>query len=467
MVVGQIAESVDLLVVGGGPGGYTAALDAAARGRSVTLVDADGERGIGGVCLRVGCIPSKALIEVAELYHRTATMEVAGLPAASGEVDMKAFQRWKASVVDRLAGGVAGLLSKAGVRIVEGRFRFLGPGRGMVDAGGARPPVFLEFADVVLATGSTPVDLPVLPRDGVHVLDSTDALALDRVPETVLVVGGGYIGVELGTALAKLGSSVTVVEATDSLLPGLPDDVVRPVQRRLTELGVTVLLGTRVTGQAAGGPGVRVSGADGAERTVPAEVAVVAVGRTPNTADLGLDSIGVTPGPGGRLAVGPDRLVAPHVAAIGDITDGPALAHKATAEATVAVEALCGDAAAFDPATIPLVVFSDPEIAVAGEAGRPGEGRVSRRRPFSASGRAVTMDRDSGFLRITVDQATQAVVGVEVVGPHASELISEGVLAIEMAASPEDLWGSIHPHPTLAESLADVAREFPLPGRRT
>jgi dihydrolipoamide dehydrogenase len=255
---------------------------------------------------------------------------------------------------------------------------------------------------------------------------------------------------------------VTLVEATGSLLPGMPADVVRPVARRLAELGVTVLLDTRVTGRAEGG--INVADGDGGERVLPGDVAVVAVGRRPNTAELGLAAIGVTPEPDGRLAVGPDRLVVPHVAAIGDITAGPSLAHKATAEAVVAVEALCGVPAAFDPATIPLVVFSDPEIALAGETGRPGEGRIARRRPFSASGRALTMDQETGFVRVTVDSETDAVVGVEIVGPHASELVSEGVLAIEMAATPEDVWGSIHPHPTLAESLADVAREFPRPG---
>ncbi|MEV7289780.1 dihydrolipoyl dehydrogenase [Streptomyces sp. NPDC093252] len=458
MVVGEIPESVDFLVVGGGPGGYTAALEAAARGRVVTLVDLEGEAGLGGVCLRVGCIPSKALIELARTRHRVGSFARMGLRARMDQVDLVAFQEWKASIVDRLSTGVGSLLREAGVRVVQGRFTFLGAGRGVVDTGGDRPPLFIEYHDLVLATGSTPRELPGLPRDGVRVLDSTDVLALDRLPDTAVIVGGGYIGLELGTALAKLGTEVTLVEAAPTLLPGMPAELTAPVQKSLRALGVTVLVNTEITDFT--GNQVRVvSGGDEA-RTLHTGTVVTAIGRRPNTRQLGLDALGVQPDGRGLLTVGADRLLLPHVAAIGDITPGPALAHKATAEAVVAVEALCGQPTAFDPATIPLIVFSDPEIAVAGEEHLARQGLVSARRPFRASGRALTLDEPIGFARMTVDQATDAVVGVQIVGPHAAEMISEAVLAIEMAATPHDIRASIHPHPTLAETLADVAGDL-------
>lgn len=461
MVVGEVAEGVDLLVVGGGPGGYTAALRAAQLGRSVMLVDRQGDAGVGGVCLQVGCIPSKAMIEVAEAAHRTSSLREAGLQVDRARVDLAQFQSWKGAKVAGLTGAVVALLRRAGVEIVAGDFRFTRPGSGVVQATDDRPPRHVQYTDVILATGSRPLELSGLPRDGVGVLDSTDALALQRVPASVAVVGGGYIGLELGTALAKLGSRVTVVEALDRLLPGIDAALVRPVRQRLKALGVEVLLQHRVQSFADGRLTVT---ADEQTVTLDVELVVVAIGRRPNTDALGLHKIGITPGATGLLEVGKDRLVAPHIAAVGDITAGPALAHKATAEAEVAADALCGLPAAFDPVTIPAVVFSDPEIAIAGyspdEAKAAGIDVAVGRLPLTASGRAATMDTTDGFTQVVVDRATDGVVGVQVVGPHASELIAEGVLAIEMAASPEDLVGSIHPHPTLSEMLPDAARSL-------
>ncbi|TYP88878.1 dihydrolipoyl dehydrogenase [Blastococcus xanthinilyticus] len=459
MVVGEVAEGVDLLVVGAGPGGYTAALRAAALGRSVLLVDRLGDAGIGGVCLQVGCIPSKALIEVAEVAHRSAGFADAGLTVGEVSVDLARFQEWKAVKVGGLTGGVAELLRRAGVEVAAGEFRFTRPGSGVLQSADDRPPRHLEYTDVVLATGSRPVELPGLPRDGERVLSSTDALALSSLPASIAVVGGGYIGLELGTAFAKLGATVTLVEATDRLLPGVDAALLRPVRQRLRAVGVEVLLGHRVEGLA---DGVLTATGDSGEVRVAAEKVIVAIGRRPNTDGLGLARIGITPDERGLIPVGPDRMAAPHVAAIGDITAGPALAHKATAEGEVAAEALCGRPAAFDPAAIPAVVFSDPEIAVAGysadEARALGMDVAVARLPLSASGRAATMGAVEGFTQLVVDRSVDAVVGVHIVGPHASELIAEGVLAIEMAASPVDLLASIHPHPTLSEMTSDVAR---------
>ncbi|MDP5182668.1 dihydrolipoyl dehydrogenase [Blastococcus sp. BMG 814] len=459
MVVGEVAEGVDLLVVGAGPGGYTAALRAAALGRSVLLVDRLGDSGIGGVCLQVGCIPSKALIEVADVAHRAGGLGDAGLTVRDVSVDLDRFQDWKAGKVGGLTGAVSGLLRRAGVEVAVGEFRFTRPGSGVLQSADDRPPRHLQYTDVLLATGSRPVELPGLPRDGLRVLDSTDALALRSLPRSMAVVGGGYIGLELGTAFAKLGSKVTVIEALDRLLPGVDAALLRPVRQRLDALGVDVLLGHRVEGFE---DGVVTATAGSGVVRVPAEKMVVAIGRRPNTDGLGLNKIGITPDGAGLLAVGPDRMAAPHVAAIGDITAGPALAHKATAEGEVAAEALCGKPAAFDPAAVPAVVFSDPEIAVAGlspeEARAQGMDVAVARLPLSASGRAATMGATEGFTQLVVDRSVDAVVGVHIVGPHASELIAEGVLAIEMAASPLDLLASIHPHPTLSEMTSDVAR---------
>jgi dihydrolipoamide dehydrogenase len=342
--------------------------------------------------------------------------------------------------------------------VVAGSFRFNRVGKGVVRTDGDVPPLWLEYTDVVLATGSRPTPLPGVPFDGTFVLDSTAVLELTTLPERVVVVGGGYIGLELGTALAKLGAAVTIIELQDRLLPEMDAGFSRPVAKRLSALGVEVRLGTAVTGAAGGVVTLREGSA---EPTLETDCVVVAIGRTPNTDELGLDRVGVEPGERGLLTVGADRLVAPHVAAIGDITPGPALAHKASAEAEVAVAALCGHAAAFQPATIPAVVFSDPEIATAGytaaQARAEGVDVDVARFPLAASGRAATVGASEGFAQLVIDRGMDAVIGVHIAGPHASELIAEGVLAIEMAASPEDLASSIHPHPTFSELVSEVA----------
>lgn len=459
MVVGQVAESRDLVVVGGGPGGYSAALRGAQLGRKVTLVDRDGQDGVGGVCLRVGCIPSKALIEVAEAAHRAGTWSDAGIDADAVTVDLPRFQKWKDERIAKLTGGVQGLLRQAGVDVVQGDFRLTRQDQGVIRLSEDAPPMFFEFRDVILATGSRPVQIPGLPVDGEKVLDSADVLALDHLPQAVVVVGGGYIGIELGTALAKIGARVVIVEALDRLLPAMDPLFARVVNRRLTELGVDVRVGTRVQRFAEGTVEL-----DDGGKTVPvhADAVVVAVGRAPNTEDLGLEQVGLRPVEGGLLAVAADRRLTPHVAAIGDITPGPALAHKATAEAEVAASALCGERAAFDPAAIPAAVFGDPELATVGhtasEAEAAGMDVGVGRFPLAASGRAATIAGDAeGLYQLVIDRSVDAVVGAQIISPHASELIGEAALAIEMAASPEDLAATIHPHPTFSEMLPEAA----------
>jgi dihydrolipoamide dehydrogenase len=466
MVVGEVATGVDLLVLGGGPGGYAAALRAAAAGRSVTLVERDR---IGGVCLNVGCIPSKALIHVADTAGLPA--EAAGIGVdLTASVDLDRAQAWIGDVVGRLTGGVGQLLRDAGVTIATGTARFATSRRVAVTRGD--DAAFYEFRSVVLATGSRPVELPSLPFDGRAVLDSTAALALRRVPARLTVVGGGYIGVELGGAFAKLGADVTILELADQLLPGMPTGLARALERALRARGVTIRLGTKVLGR--DGDDLVVEGPDGEARLPLGEggVVVVAVGRRPNTDALGLAGAGVPLDADGRVVVAPDRRAAPDVYAVGDITPGPALAHKATAEADVAVTAAGGRRAAFDPAAIPAVVFSDPQIATVGltaeEAVAAGADAIAFRFPLSASGRALALARPDGYVEIVADRDTggrgragaaagATVVGVHMVGAGVAELAAEAALAVEMAATVEDVALTIAPHPTLSEALAEAA----------
>ena len=458
MVVGQIAESADFVVAGAGPGGYVAALRAAQLGRKVTLVDHEGAAGVGGVCLRVGCIPSKGLIEAADLAHRSATDGSAyGLKTKYDGIDMAAFQTWKAKLVGGLTDGVRGLLDKAGVRVIAGDLRLTKPDEAVVSTQKGQAN-FLKFRDLVLATGSRPIELPGFEVNGDDILDSTGVLELKTLPKTVAIIGGGYIGLEIGIALAKLGSKVTIVEALDGVLPTMDRRIVKPIEKRLGELGVVLYAKSKATAFENGK--LAIDTPDGAQQ-IAVDKVIVAIGRKPNSDDLGLDRVNVTLDEHGFIPVRADRRITDHIAAIGDITPGPGLAHKASAEAIVAAEALCGRRVAFQPAAIPVVVFSDPEVASAGltaaDAKADGIEIKTANFPLSASGRAKTLNAANGFLQIIAAADGEIVLGVHIVGPHASDLIAEGVLAIEMGATLEDLALSIHPHPTLSEQYLEAA----------
>lgn len=458
MVVGEMPEPADLLVVGAGPGGYVAALRAAELGRDVTLVDRYGsEGGTGGACLHVGCIPSKALIQLADSVHDVKSMKQAGLRVSGTRVDMEVFQQWKKSIIDGLAEGVDGLLRRHRVKRVAGTARFIRPDRIAVE-GNDGTSKFIEFSQAIIATGSRPASLPSIPHDGQRVLTSTSALSLDHVPDSVAVIGAGYIGLEIGTALAKLGSAVTVVEAADRILPGMDTALAKPVARRLAELGVTVVLSTLAFD--VDDRHLLVKTPEG-EMSIPAAKVIVAIGRVPNTDDIGLDRLGVRLDDQGLITVDHQRLANGTIAAIGDVIAGPALAHKASAEARVAAEALCGLPTSFDPMVIPAVVFTDPEIATVGvteaEARSAGIDVVTSTSSSAANGRAATLGRGQGFTRLVLDRTSDRIIGAQIVGPHASELIAEAALAIEVTASPADLAGTIHPHPTLSEGLHAAA----------
>jgi dihydrolipoamide dehydrogenase len=461
VVVGEVPTGTDVLVVGGGPGGYAAALRAASLGRSVTLVE---RARLGGVCLNVGCIPSKALIHAADLADSAATAADFGVKMTAS-VDMGAVQSWIGGVVERLTGGIGQLLRARGVTVVEGTARLTAPRRAAVwsepgpRTGGEGRSRFIEFGSVIVATGSRPVDLPDLPVDGERVLDSTGALRLDRIPPRLVVVGGGYIGVELGTAFAKLGSEVTIVELGPRLLPGLPEDLVGVVERGLRRRGVGIRTRTRAHGF--DGDALVVAGPEG-EARLPADVAIVAVGRRPNTDGLGLELAGVHPGPDGLIHVAPDRRAGRGVYAIGDVTPGLPLAHKATAEAEVAGAAVAGRPGRFEPMAVPAVVFSDPEVVSVGmtveQATEAGADVDSFRFPLAASGRALTLGRPEGHAQVVADRQDGVVLGVHLVGAGVSELAAGAALAVEMQAQAEDLALTIAPHPTVSEAIAEAAK---------
>jgi dihydrolipoamide dehydrogenase len=457
MVVGEIPDSVDFLVVGGGPGGYVAALVAAQLGREVVVVDALGEAGLGGVCVNVGCIPSKALIELAHINHSLEGWNSRGLKA-TGKVDMGDFQTWKSEVVANLNGGVKQLFKAAGIEVRQGYFRFTRKDQGAVEFGDDRPPMHIKFNSCVVATGSRPATIPSLKRDGKRILDSTDVLALDHLPARIGVVGGGYIGIELGSALAQLGANVTIIEAADRILAGIPNHIVSPVAKRLTELGVDLKTSTTVVGD--DGSVLTVNNSDG-ESAIAVDAVVVCAGRVPNTDDLGLEVLGVKVDERGLINVGEDLLVTSQIAAIGDITPGPALAHRASAQAHVAAEVLSGHKVTYAPIAVPAVVFSNPEIATTGltveEAKGQGIEASAAMFPIAASGRARTMNESAGTVQI-VHTEDGTIVGAQMVGPAVSEFIGEMTLAIEMGANLQDLADTIHPHPTVSETLVEASR---------
>ena len=453
MVVGEVSTSAEVLVIGGGPGGYAAALRCASFGRKVVLVE---RNAVGGTCLNVGCIPSKVLIHAAELAHLPSSAAGTGINIEA-QVDLSALRKHMTDVVEGLTSGVEGLLSAAGVRVVAGTARFARADRAVVTDGIAVQHI--EFDQAIVATGSRPVALDDLPFDGTRVVDSTGALfGFDTVPATLAVVGGGYIGVELGTAWAKLGASVTIVEAERSILPGMDSRLGRVVGRRLRQLGVRVITEARALGLHE--TGLVIGGADLAEEVVTAERVAVCVGRVPNTDHLGLDAVGVTTDERGLIPVDATRRAGRRVLAIGDVTAGPALAHKATAEAEVAARTACGIEASFDVAAVPAVVFSDPEVATVGldRAGAEAAGIEVETFvfPLGASSRARTLGATIGHIELVAD-TEGTVVGANLAGPNVSELIGEVSLAIEMAATVEEMAATVHPHPTMSEGLLEAA----------
>jgi len=461
-------NETELLVLGAGPGGYSAAFRAADLGLATTLV----ERwpSLGGVCLNVGCIPSKALLHAAKVVAETKEMAAHGIAFGEPTIDLDRLRAWKDAVVARLTGGLAGLAKQRKVNVVTGTGRFLSPHELEVTAeDGSRTTV--AFRQAIIAAGSEAVTLPFLPQGDPRVIDSTGALELSSVPERLLVIGGGIIGLEMGTVFSAFGASVTVVELLDQLIPGADADLVKPLASRIGGSFENVYLGTKLTavGEAAGDGAagrldVRFEG-PGAPAGDTFDQILVAVGRRPNGAAVGAEAAGVEVDERGFIAVDKQmRTNVEHIFAIGDVVGQPMLAHKATHQGHVAAEAAAGRNAYFDARVIPSVAYTDPEVAWVGttetEAKAAGVPYGKATFPWAASGRSLTLGRTEGLTKLLFDEATGRIIGCGIVGSNAGDLISEAALAIELGADAADVALTIHPHPTLSETVGLTAEAF-------
>lgn len=456
MVDGELSQEVEVLVIGAGPGGYVAAIRAAQLGLHVTVVEA---AKVGGVCLNRGCIPSKALISAAHHYESAKEQPFPGVQTTA-TLDYSKVQAWKQTVVDKMTSGVKTLLKGNKINVVQGEVFFSKPDevRVMIEHECKR----FQFKHCILATGSRPIELSSLPF-GPRVLSSTEALALEKVPERLVVIGGGYIGMELGQTYAKFGSKVAIIEGTDSILPTFDAQLSRLVTRNLKKYNVEIF--TKALAQSVKETDKDVTltfTVNGEEKTVTADYVLVTVGRRPNTDELGLESAGVKLTDKGLIEVDAQcRTSVANIYAIGDIVRGPALAHKASYEGKVAAEVIAGQNSAVDYRCIPVVVFTDPEIAMVGlteQEAKAQYGEISVGRfPYGANGRAVALGADAGFVKLTAIQATGILVGAQVIGIEASNLIAELGFAIEMSATLEDVSLTIHAHPTLGEMVMEAA----------
>ncbi|MSP91827.1 MAG: dihydrolipoyl dehydrogenase [Myxococcales bacterium] len=454
----------DVVVLGAGPGGYVCAIRCAQAGLKTLCVES---AKLGGVCLNVGCIPSKALIHASKTYRKAKDGAAMGIVAGDLRVDVAALQAWKEGITAKLSSGIGGLFKGNKVEHVAGRARLAGPGKVHIDKTDGSV-LTVETKNVVLATGSAPASVAGFAVDNIDILDSTGALALGSVPKAMVVIGGGVIGLELTDVYARLGCDVTVVEFMDRLLVGLDADLVRPVELKQKKLGVKHLVASKALGWQRTLDGrlevvIETAGKDGPKKTaLPCDKVLVAVGRRPNTANLGLESVGLQPDTRGFLAVDKQqRTGAAGVFAIGDIVPGPMLAHKASAEGEVAAEVLAGHAAAMDKVAMPNVVYTDPEIATVGpslaELEKAGRKVKVGKFGFGSLGRAMTANATDGFARVVVDADSGLVLAVHVVGAEASELIAAAGYAVEMAATAEDLALIVHAHPTMAEALLEAS----------
>lgn len=455
--------STRIAVIGAGPGGYAAAFRAADLGMQVTLIDA--EPNPGGVCTFKGCIPSKALLHAAKVLDEAKHADVFGVSFGKPSIDIGKLRAWKDAVVKKQTGGL-GILAKARkVEFVQGHASIVDGKTLRIDTGKGERKIEADY--IIIATGSRPSTVLGVSIESPKVLDSTSALDLPDVPEKLLVVGGGYIGLELGTVYAALGSKVTVVEMTEGLLPGADRDLAAVVTRRMETTCEAILLETKVTGVKDDKTGVTVTfeGKAAPKGAQHFDRVLVAVGRRPNSAIVGLDKTKVQVTSRGFIEVdGQRRTAEPSIFAVGDVVGEPMLAHKASHEARVAVEAIAGRPSVFEPHAIPAVVFTDPELAWTGltesEAKKQNRAVEIAKYPWAASGRATTLDRPDGLTKLIIDPDTERVLGVGIVGSGAGELIAEGTLAIEMGAVAADLKLTIHPHPTLSETLMEAAEVF-------
>ncbi len=458
---GAADREVQLLVLGAGPGGYTAAFRAADLGLKVTLVDR--WPALGGVCLNVGCIPSKALLHAAKVIDDARAMGAHGVAFAAPQIDFDKLRSWKNQVVAKLTGGLAGLAKQRKVEVLRGVGKFLSPH--VIELKHEDQRQRIRFEQCIIAAGSEPITLPFVPSDP-RVLDSTGALEIPQNPGRLLVIGGGIIGLEMATVYEALGAKVSVVELTPQLIPGCDPDLVRPLEKRLKSRYQQIMLGTKVTAIAANSSDLQVSFAVGESASTQSfDHVLVAVGRTPNGGALNCEAAGVAVDGRGYITVDKQqRSNVPHIFAIGDVVGQPMLAHKASHEGKVAAEVAAGQKSYFDARVIPSVAYTDPEIAWAGvtETSAKAQGLQVEKTvfPWAASGRSLSLGRDEGLTKLLFDPASGRVVGGGMVGPNAGELIAEVALAIEMGADAHDIGLTVHPHPTLTETVAMAAEAY-------
>jgi len=458
MVVGDFTQKVETVIIGAGPGGYVAAIRAAQLGQEVVLIE---KEFVGGVCLNWGCIPSKAMIEVSGLKKHLEKAAEMGIMVKDVAVNLPQLHKWKNGVVEKLRTGVSSLLAKNGVDVIPGMASFTEPGKILVasEHGIQR----FEFKNLILATGSSPIPLPGIPFDHELIIDSTDALGLEKVPESMVVVGAGSVGIELGLVYAKLGSDVTIIEFQDQFLPFLDPELPRVLEKSLKKNGVKLLLGTKVEKvENRNGKAEITCFKEGNRTSIEAEKVLVAIGRRPNTQDIGLETIGLKVDARGFIQVNEKmQTQIPGIYAIGDLIQGPMLAHRASHMGKIAAEVISGKPAAFDNLAIPSVIFSDPEIATVGltesQAMQQGYKVKAGVFPFRALGRAMTIGETEGLTKVVSDADSGTVLGVHIIGPHASDLIAEGALAVESASHIDDLTLTIHAHPTLPEGIEEAA----------
>jgi len=452
-------QHAEVLVLGSGPGGYTAAFRAADLGKKVVMIERH-ER-IGGVCLNVGCIPSKALLHTAQIINEAADMADHGVKFAEPEIDIRKIEAWKNSIVNQLTGGLKALAKQRKVTIIRGEAKFASNNSMQIETSDGTKTI--SFDDCIIAAGSRVTKIPVFPHDDPRMLDSTDALDLADVPEKLLVIGGGIIGLEMATVYNALGSNITVVELQDSIIPGVDKDIVKPLLKKIKGQYEAIYLNTKVAKIEPQADGLKVTleGKD-APDTLIFDKILVAVGRSPNGKLINAEAAGVNVDDYGFINVNTQMQTnVPHIYAIGDVVGQPMLAHKAVHEAKVAAEVITGLKSAFDPMTIPSVAYTDPEIAWMGVSETEAKAQkidyVKGAFPWAASGRSLSLGRDEGLTKALFDKETGRIIGAGIVGPNAGELIAEAVLALEMGADAEDIGLTIHPHPTLSETLAFAA----------
>lgn len=459
MVVGSLTVECDVVVLGSGPGGYVAAIRAAQQGKDVIVVEKD--KKVGGVCLHVGCIPTKALITSSDYFNALQELETMGISAKEISVDIEKMNAWKQGIIDKMETGIRSLFDKYGIEVIEGK-------GSLVDSNtlavyGQSDVNTIKFKNAIIATGSSPVKIPGFEYDKEYVISSDEGISLQEIPKKLVIVGGGYIGTELGTVYGKLGTEVHILEGSEHLIPQIESEVVDVVANSLDKFNVKVHYKAMAKKVEIKDKKVLVEfEEENTPQSIIADKVMVVVGRKPNTTEIGLEKAGVDVDEKGFVKVNEQmRTSVENIFAIGDIAGQPMLAHKASREAKVAAEVICGIPSAFDNKVIPAVVFNDPEIVSVGltkdQAEKEGKEVIEKKFPYMALARAHMFDRHQGFIKMVAEKNSKIVLGVHAVGPHVSEIVAEATLAIEMGATVEDLAATIHPHPTISEGMSEVA----------